>query len=465
MRPFNLLLHSFGFLFCASSVVSTPLSDIGSFGSDSSGQSDPTPVESPPPSAPVSTSSNLVVAHFMVGNTYRYEVDDWVYDIGLAASKGINSFALNIGNDEWQETQVQKAFTAAKTFDFNLFPSFDMGSMPCSLSDHASLLRKYIAKYHDSASYQRLDGKPLVSAFSGQDCKFGQRSTNEGWEYAIKQAAPEPIHFVPSFFVDPSTFHEYSVIDGAFNWNASWPMGDHDVDFAPDNSWIANLGKRTYMTGVSPWFFTHYGPDSYNKNFIYLADNWMLARRWELLIANRDRVAVAQVITWNDFGESHYVGPLLQDSTQPRSEAWVNGFDHIGWLDLFAHYIQAYKTGAYPAVSRDRIFLWARLYPAEANAPDSIGPPFNHQWTKDYLWAIVMLTDPAEVVLQCGDTREKWTVPSGLSKLKLPLKTTCAVTAFVRRGDKSVIEFSPRGFEFRTDPPTYNFNAFVAASP
>jgi glucan endo-1,3-alpha-glucosidase len=25
-------------------------------------------------------------------------------------------------------------------------------------------------------------------------------------------------------------------------------------------------GKKTYMAAVSPWFFTHYGQDSFNKN-------------------------------------------------------------------------------------------------------------------------------------------------------------------------------------------------------
>lgn len=40
----------------------------------------------------------------------------------------------------------------------------------------------------------------------------------------------------------------------------------------------------------------------------------MFSRRWELLIANRDKVDIVQLITCNDFGESHYVGPLLQNN-------------------------------------------------------------------------------------------------------------------------------------------------------
>jgi glucan endo-1,3-alpha-glucosidase len=39
-------------------------------------------------------------------------------------------------------------------------------------------------------------------------------------------------------------------------WNAAWPMGDYDISFEPDNSYISNLGGRSYMASVSPWFFT-----------------------------------------------------------------------------------------------------------------------------------------------------------------------------------------------------------------
>jgi hypothetical protein len=92
----------------------------------------------------------------------------------------------------------------------------------------------------------------------------------------------------------------------------------------------------------------HYGPDTYNKNFIYSGDNWLLVERWEQLIANRAQLDLVQVLTWStsrmmaspachmvlslscadDYGESHYIGPI--EGAQPMSEAWVNGFDHQG---------------------------------------------------------------------------------------------------------------------------------------
>ena len=33
-------------------------------------------------------------------------------------------------------------------------------------------------------------------------------------------------------------------------------MGNYDINFAPDQSYISNRGGKSYMAGVSPWFFT-----------------------------------------------------------------------------------------------------------------------------------------------------------------------------------------------------------------
>ena len=37
---------------------------------------------------------------------------------------------------------------------------------------------------------------------------------------------------------------------------------------------------------------------------------------------------LVEICTWNDFGESHYIGPI--HGAQPNSQAWVDGFDHTG---------------------------------------------------------------------------------------------------------------------------------------
>jgi len=55
-------------------------------------------------------TSKYVIAHFMVGNVYSFTVDNWLADISLAHSSGIDGFALNVGTDDWQPQQVANAY-------------------------------------------------------------------------------------------------------------------------------------------------------------------------------------------------------------------------------------------------------------------------------------------------------------------------------------------------------------------
>ena len=105
--------------------------------------------------------------------------------------------------------------------------------------------------------------------------------------------------FVPAIFIDPALFKGYSWMDGEFNWNSGWPMGGSPLDTSSDQQYMGALGNKTYMPAISPFFFTYYGPNSYNKNWIYRSDDWLLARRFEQVAAMRDKVDFAQLISWN----------------------------------------------------------------------------------------------------------------------------------------------------------------------
>jgi len=188
--------------------------------------------------------------------------------------------------------------------------------------------------------------------------------------------------------------------------------------------------------------------------------------RWEHLIANRAQLDMVEVLTWNDYGESHYIGPI--EGAQPMSEAWVNGFDHQGWLDLQQYYISAFKSGVYPGILRDRIFLWGRLYPANADAPrDHIGKPSGWQHTEDFVWAMVFsIGGNVSMALRCGDYSEVTKLyGTGAFKLRIPLTGPGGqISATLRRDGADVVSLVPPGFVFSPYPTSYNFNAFVASS-
>lgn len=175
--------------------------------------------------------------------------------------------------------------------------------MPCSSPEHAGALRDYITRYADHPNQLKYNGNVFASTFAGDTCTFGSGSPVDGWksQFVDQLTGNNKVHFVPAFFVDPSTFKNFdNVIDGSYNWNSGWPveltaekatsilqplggsltdagsldspaLNDLVGSIQPDNVWLGGLAgmqndAKTYMAAVSPWFFTHYGPDSFNKN-------------------------------------------------------------------------------------------------------------------------------------------------------------------------------------------------------
>jgi hypothetical protein len=75
------------------------------------------------------------------------------------------------------------------------------------------------------------------------------------------------------------------------------------------------------IIAVSPWFSTHYGSEvSYSKNWVFPSD-LLWYGRWQEILALGPRFV--EIITWNDYGESHYVGPLSSPHTDDGASKWA----------------------------------------------------------------------------------------------------------------------------------------------
>ncbi|KAH9047309.1 glycoside hydrolase family 71 protein [Lactarius hengduanensis] len=412
---------------------------------------------------------------FMVGNTYPYSSSDWEADMRLAQAHGFDAFALNVGREDWQKERVADCYATAQRLQtgFKLFLSFDMTSIPGDTEADAELLHQYVDLVGCHPNQFLYHRRALVSTFAGDQCKFGQTSIAEAWKFA--RSAMErvcPIHLIPALFVDPARYPVLTPVDGIFHWNGCWPI--HLTPDSPreevkcpalytDLHHLRHLGGRTYMAAVSPWFFTHYGPDSWNKNWIYRGDDWLLVRRWEQLLAHRNAVDIVQVISWNDYGESHYLAPVR--GAQPNSQAWVDGFPHTAWLALNAYFARAFKEGRMPPVERDKLFVWARPHPKAATAPDTVPRPRDWQLAEDKFWVVVLARAPCIVLLAAGDEQpRRFRCLAGVSKLSCPLRTGHGMRAELVRDGVVVAQCHPQEYRFQAEPEVYNFNAYVAAS-
>ncbi|KAJ3824780.1 glycoside hydrolase [Lentinula raphanica] len=418
-----------------------------------------------------------VFAHFMVGNTYPYTQEDWLEDIIAAHEHEIDGFALNIGREAWQLDRISDCFAAAsKTkVPFWFFFSFDMSSIPSATADDIALLCQYMEQFGQSKRMFRYQDGLFVSTFAGENSLFGQSSLDNAWNLVKKRlafAAQSPIYYVPSLFIDPALYSGMKSLNGAFNWNGGWPVHLNSnstreeiecPSLDSDQDHIRNLNGRTFMSSVSPWFFTHYGPDSWNKNWIYRGDDWLYVRRWEQLIATRDRIDIIQIISWNDYGESHYIGPIK--GAQPNSQSWVDGYPHAAFLKMTKYFSRAFKAGQYPPVHEDQIFVWARPHPKDAVASNDCVPrPEHWDLTDDKVWVVVLAKLPATVSMSSGSGTVKVVVRAGLTKLARVLEPGDGINVTMWREGLAVAECSPLEFTFESQPLMYNFNVFTAFS-
>jgi len=191
-----------------------------------------------------------------------------------------------------------------------------------------------------------------------------------------------------------------------------------------------------------------------------MSNDHLYAKRWETIFDNRNEIDIVQIITWNDYGESHYIGPIQGD--QPNSQAWVDGFDHTAWLDMTTYYANAFKTGSFPEINQDKIYLWSRPHPRDATASsDPVGKPQSYQLMEDAVYAVIMATSPSKVTLSTGSLSKTFDVPAGVSKLTIPISAGGTMYGKVERNGNTIVELNPE-FTFDPNPKTYNYNALVA---
>lgn len=406
-------------------------------------------------------------AHFMLGNTYPYTASDFDPEVKLAAEQGIDGFALNLGSNDWQERNIPNAYAAAERHgNFKMFISFDFAVRSCNSAADAEKVVNFVKQTASSPAQAKYNGKVIVSTFLGESCTFGGGS-NQAWETAVfkpLEAAGINVYFVPFFSGQLDTLTS-KWVDAGLDWNSAWPMGNYDITSPSQPSEHVNkLATKGYMAAVSPFFYSHFGPDTFNKNWLYRSDDWLYCTRWEQIIKKRVVWTQTEILTWNDWGESSYIGNI-RGAFPGDSQSWVEGFPHTGLGVLTRYYATAFKTGAYPKIEKDSITMWSRPHAARAIATnDHVGQPRGFDYTDDNLYAVVLLTAPATVTLVSGSTSKDFTAPAGLSKIKIPSAPGSIGGKVVRNGQTVASYDAGSAFQWTTTPQKYNFNYFVGSS-
>lgn len=260
----------------------------------------------------------------------RKSATEYDTDMKRAKDLGIDAFALNIGNDDYSDTQLGFAYKSAAKIGMKVFLSFDFNWWDVN---DASAVGAKIKQYANLTAQLKVDKKVFVSSFSGDGVDVE----------TIRAAAGDDIFFAPNFHPDKSDF---GALDGAFNWMA-WPsngenrapsVGKNVSVSDGDKAYLKALGKKDYIArkfcpvsshvgwmlmsvAASPWFSTHFGSEvSYSKNWVFPSD-LLWYNRWREILKLQPRFV--EIITWNDYGESHYIGPLSSPHTDDGASKWV----------------------------------------------------------------------------------------------------------------------------------------------
>ncbi|KZF21197.1 glycoside hydrolase family 71 protein, partial [Xylona heveae TC161] len=316
-------------------------------------------------------------------------------DIQQAKALGLDAFALNLQatSGDWLTSAVQSLFQAANQYNFKLFFSFDMDAF-----QDPSQFIPFFQQYVNNSAYYHYQGKPFTSTFYGGNLNFGESSPNAGWQIHYRDALLADgidTYFVPSFCDNsngPNNFFEnYPVVDGVMGWDSAWvpsSAGKTSVSDSIDKQYIAGAraANKTYMMPISSVQFKHI--DS-NQNW-YLRGELALAERMPQILA--DGPDFVEILTWNDSGESHYIGNAWPEAIAGTPiPAYTDGYDHSGWQHLIPPFIQAVKCGV--TDTSDMLPLnglavtgafWYRPLLGSATCPDdSLGKPSGWQNTED----------------------------------------------------------------------------------
>jgi hypothetical protein len=323
----------------------------------------------------------------------------------------------------WATNTVERLFNNADELGFGLFFSFDMAAGTFNKpSDYAS----YLTKYTSRSSYFTYKSKPLVTTFGGESV------TNDAWS-SFKSTVGD-INLIPGFYAaKPSSdfFSSRSALDGVFNWNSwSYPdAGQVEVSITDDKTFMkaaSNAGK-SFIMGMSPLQFKHMGSST---NWYRRGESNLEIRIEQVLAMQPDMI---ELQTWNDAGESHYMGNLWNEPMTGSSiHDYVDGYNHTGYWQVLPAFIEAWKRGdtdtSNMVPTNDKPVqgaFWHHTLTVDADcSADRLGKPSGVKNAEDVVTGIVLVAEGNEglvaVVNNGGVELNKTTLSVGYNRFKFP---------------------------------------------
>ncbi|KAK4703806.1 glucan endo-1,3-alpha-glucosidase, partial [Phenoliferia sp. Uapishka_3] len=313
------------------------------------------------------TTGRVVFAHVVMGDWQSYTAADWQADITLAKAANIDAFALNCGHDSSDPTQLGYAYSAAEAIGgFKVFVSY-----ASLFGSSDNIISQYIAPFAGRSGQFLYNGMPLLSTFSGEVSGTyleGNSSINAAWTTLKSKASAQGfnIFFLPFWTgLDASSaVSTHPVVDGIGQW-LSWSSAPLVGLLLPLSAFKVACAEASYQPQSLPGSVSISAAqttiDDRNLRIsIYKSDQWLIVTRYLQLLAMSHVPDLIELQTWNDYGESHYIGPVRANAGLPggtvSSSTYVNsGTPHSAILGLISILNVYYKTGVFPIIAQTQL--------------------------------------------------------------------------------------------------------------
>ncbi len=400
------------------------------------------------------TGERYVFVHYMVcfppggaGAT----VADFEEEILQAQARGIDGFALNCGG--WTvrypsyKATVLLIYQAAQALgtDFKLFISADFSGSPTNaeVTDMVESFRNHPNQLH----YQ---GKPVLSTFGGGGTGGLTTFIRSQFSGTDPTTAGGPIIFIPFLYPSPATegptpaqiqqvYDANAAADGFFYFGAA---GSPSLitGYVAQMSAIWHAGGKLFMAPVTPYY------RGLGGNYrVFETDGFQgMLSEWQAATQYADW---AEIVTWNDWGESSYVAPYgpAGQTTLPGGAYPAEGnlLNHSAYLDASAYYINWFKLGHPLVIEEDQVYYFHRLAPktvlgfpnppyTASSAPTAA--PSGVTNLSDQVYVTAFLAAPAQLTVNVGATTASFNLAAGVSSVSVPMATGTPQVVLQRGG-------------------------------
>ncbi|WP_329089133.1 glycoside hydrolase family 71 protein [Actinomadura citrea] len=374
-----------------------------------------------------------------------YQLEDMKREVRTAVAAGLDGFTvdlLNLSAASPHRKRVDLLIKAAEQVDpgFRIVLMPDMTATQIKGLDAAGLASELAGLAKSPAVYKLPDGRVVVSPFKAENrtadwyAAFNTAMTNLGAKPAL----------VPVFLNFGANYKNYASVSYGFsNWGNRSPNLQGGI--GGNISASHGLGK-IWMQPVAVQ------DERPNQGIYDEANNTEnLRTTWQNAIdGGTDWV---QLTTWNDFSEGTQFAP------SPHNDG--------AYLDLASYYLTRLKTGTWPAIARDTVYLTHRtqtaaLKPTSGGQTKFMVPRSGTATPRDKVEILSFLTAAAQVRATIGGTASSYDAAAGVQARLFPLANGATAASVLRNGTTTATVTSP--FTVTATPQVQDLQYHAATS-